>query len=208
MTKTYIYRIIHYKNLPFILQNGLHAANSPVQDPGYINIGHRTLIQRRDTRKVDVSPHGFLADYVPFYFTKKAPMLLLIRNKKVIGFDGSQDEIIYLVSSVERIGELKLPFVFTDRHAVLEHTTFYNNVVDLPKIDWGLINAEYWANTEQDNQRKERKQAEFLVHHHAPVESILGIVCVNESTLTDVKAMLTAANSSLQAIIRQDFFYL
>jgi len=208
MTKTYIYRLIHHKNLPFILQNGMHSAHSSLKDPNYINIGHTTLIQRSDKRQVPVSPHGCLADYVPFYFTKKPPMLLLIKNNKVIGFEGSQEDIIYLVSTVEKVAELQLPFVFTDRHAVFEHTAFFNNGSDLPKIDWGIIHENYWANTESDNQRKERKQAEFLIHRHAPAASMLGIVCANESTLTEVNEMLATANSALQAIIRKDFYYL
>lgn len=207
MAKTYIYRIIHYKNLPFILQHGLHAATSTVCDPQYVNIGHKTLIQRRDKKQVPVSPHGCLADYVPFYFTRKSPMLLLIKNGKVNGFNGKQEEIIYLVSSVQEVVGLQLPFVFTDRHAVFEHAAFFNSEKDLHKLDWEIIQADYWANTEDDNQRKERKQAEFLIHRFAPASSILGIVCANEPVLKEVNLMLSAADATLQAIVRQDFFY-
>jgi hypothetical protein len=104
MKQTWIYRITHYKNLHFILKNGLHCSNSHIQDPNFIQIGLPSLISEREDRTVPVEPFGTLADYVPFYFTVKSPMLYVI----TMGSDPEviktpPEEIIYIVSSVERL---------------------------------------------------------------------------------------------------------
>jgi len=47
--KALIWRIVHRDNLPWILDNGLHCANSDVQSPHYVNIGNPDLIDKRRT---------------------------------------------------------------------------------------------------------------------------------------------------------------
>jgi hypothetical protein len=57
-----------------------------------------------------------LADYVPFYFTPFSVMMKNIHS----GWGVQQrqnEEIVILVSSLHRIRELDLPFVFTNAHA-------------------------------------------------------------------------------------------
>jgi hypothetical protein len=70
-----VFRIVHRKNVPWILENGLHARTSPRKDPGYVAIGNADLIEKRRHRTVLIPPGGTLADYVPFYFTPHSPML-------------------------------------------------------------------------------------------------------------------------------------
>jgi hypothetical protein len=65
---SYIYRITHFRNVPWILDHGLHCRRSHTQDPNFINIGNRELIDKRAMRIVAVPPGGVLNDYVPFYF--------------------------------------------------------------------------------------------------------------------------------------------
>jgi hypothetical protein len=59
---TSIYRITHYRNLPFILRNELCCPNHATQDPNYINIGHKRLIDSRGMRQVPIEPFGVLND--------------------------------------------------------------------------------------------------------------------------------------------------
>lgn len=116
MKHTFIYRITHYKNLPFILKNGIHCPNSKIQDSDFIQIGFPTLIAQRNDRIVTVEPFGTLADYVPFYFTVKSPMLYVIamaNDPEVI--KTPLEDIIYLVSTVEKLNEMRIQYVFTDR---------------------------------------------------------------------------------------------
>lgn len=113
--KALIWRIVHRDNLPRILDNGLHCANSNVLAPLYVNIGNTDLIDKRRTRRVPIAPEGFLADYVPFYFT---PFSVMMKNTQS-GWGVQQrtnDEILILVSSLYHLyhlyhlEQLGLPF--------------------------------------------------------------------------------------------------
>lgn len=75
-----LFRITHIANLPWLLANGLLCASSTAHDPNFVTIGNPDLIERRRQRRVPIAPNGTLADYVPFYFTPKSPMLLNIKT--------------------------------------------------------------------------------------------------------------------------------
>lgn len=115
--KALIWRIVHRDNIPWILDNGLHCGNSPVQSPSWVHIGNPELIYKRATHPVLVGPGGSLNDYVPFYFTPFSPMMKNIHS----GFGGIQqrlnDDIVILVSTLYKVRDLRLQFVFTDGHA-------------------------------------------------------------------------------------------
>jgi hypothetical protein len=117
--KALIFRITHRDNVPWILDHGIHCRNSAVVDPNFVPIGMRDLIERRRTRPMKCHLGGTLADYVPYYFTSHSPMFYNI----ITGYNGLRqfpnEEIVILVSSLHTIAGRGLPFVFTDRHAVL-----------------------------------------------------------------------------------------
>jgi hypothetical protein len=99
----------------------------PLHDPDYRNIGHKSLINSRGQSSVNQPPGVVLNDYIPFYFSCKMPMLYQIYKGLVKDYIGRQDEIIYIVSSVEKIIEMGLPYLFTDRHAYMAHKTVFNS---------------------------------------------------------------------------------
>ncbi len=138
-TKALIFRIVHVRNLPWIIDNGLHCPNSDTQDPNYVSIGHASLIDKRAHRTVPIPPDGTLSDYVPFYFT---PFSIMLYNIKT-GYGGiakrETEEIAIVVSSIHRLKELGLPFVFTNQHAYAVDTDFYSDIEDLSNIDWPLL---------------------------------------------------------------------
>src|SRR6266849_5957268 len=118
--KALIFSIIHLVNVPWILANGLHCSSSNQSDPNYVQIGNGEIITRRAARVVPVAPGGTLSDYVPFYFTPYSPMLLNIKTGRVGVTQRPMSEIAILVSSLPEMQKQAIPFVFTDRHAVLE----------------------------------------------------------------------------------------
>lgn len=78
---------------------------------------------------------------------------------------------------MERLAELGLSLVFTDRNAVLgvaEFTADLNRLDGL--IDWPLMNATIWRNTDDHPDRKERRMAECLVHQRVPWRGITQII--------------------------------
>ena len=155
-----IFRITHVQNVPWILRNGLHCKSSNIRDPNFVTIGNPELIDRRSSRVVDARPFGTLSDYVPFYFTPHTPMLLNIKT----GFGGinarRNEDIVIIVTNLQRLEELNLSFVFTDRHAYLNSARFFNTVNDLSVIDWALLSRRDFKRDPNDPGKMERYQAE------------------------------------------------
>jgi hypothetical protein len=52
--------------------------------------------------------------------------------------------IIYLVSSVDRIAELGLSYVFSDGHGLQAITKWYEDPERLDTLDWVAITASFW----------------------------------------------------------------
>jgi hypothetical protein len=178
--KALIWRIVHRDNLAWILDNGLHSANSAVNASRYETIGNSDLINRRATRVIPVPPNGVLGDYVPFYFTPFSPMMYNIHTGRGGVKKRSNEEIIILVTSIPKLISLNIPFVFTDRHAYTPLAKFYNDKKDLMQLDWPLLQQRNFQRNSDDPAQIERYQAEALIHQHCPIESLLGIVCYTE----------------------------
>lgn len=180
--KALIFRITHIDNVPWILKNGLHCRNSPRHDPNFVNIGNEDLISKRHLRRVPLKPGGTLSDYVPFYFTPYSIMLYNIHT----GYGGVKhrrnEEIVIFVTSLHRLAADGVPFLFTDQHAYPVYAQFFDNLDELSKIDWKILAAKDFRNDPEDLGKKERYQAEALVHRHVPLSSLIGICCFNEPT--------------------------
>jgi hypothetical protein len=165
--KALIFRITHQKNLPWILRSGLHCRNSGRIDPNFVGIGNASLIADRHSHPVPVAPGGNLSDYIPFYFTPASMMLYNIST----GYRGVQqranDEIVFLVSSLRKLVN-STPFLFTDRHAYLRYACYYNNLDDLSKIDWRILQNKDFRRDRENPEKTDRYQAEALVHKHLP----------------------------------------
>lgn len=114
-----IFRITHIRNVPWILEHGLHCESSRVRDPDFVSIGSEDVIPKRAVREVPTPPGGALPDYVPFYFTPRTPMLYNIKTGSGQGVvRRPMSEIVVLVSSLHRLRDQAVAFVFTDRHAL------------------------------------------------------------------------------------------
>ena len=126
-----LFRITHAANLPWLLINGLHSARSETTDPGFIPIGLPNLITKRADRRVPVPPGGTLADYIPFYFTPKSPMLMNIKTGYNDVMRRPNAEIVILISSCGSMVENGIDMVFTDRHAYVATAQWTNDGADL-----------------------------------------------------------------------------
>jgi hypothetical protein len=170
----WVFRILHIDNVEYLLTHGICTRSHPQADPGYIDIGDTGLIAQRHDYPVNIiPPNGVLGDYVPFYFGPLSPMLLNIKT----GFRGitqrPQEDIVYIACSVDTIVKHCAEWCFTDGHAKTSITTFYNDLANLGEVDWNLVYERYWKNTEDDFDRIRRKQAEFLVKGHVPVNCVV-----------------------------------
>ena len=202
-----IFRITHIRNVPWLLRNGVCCRSGALHDPGFVEIGNPDLIAKRPHRTVPIPPGGNLSDYVPFYFTPHSPMLLNI----LTGYNGvvqrTKSEIVVLVSSLHRLAERGVPFVFTDRHAYMLPARYFADLADLAQVDWPLLRARNFKHDPNDPGKKDRYQAEGLVHHAVPVDALLAIACANEPAAEEARRMMTAAGVSLKIVVRPDWYF-
>jgi hypothetical protein len=96
-------------------------------------------------------------------------MLYAIHKGYVEGYHDGQDDILHLEAQIEQIILQKLPYVFSDGHAVISLSKFFNDPKDLRMIDWQLMKSTYWNDTQEDSDRKRKRQAEFLIHTFFPL---------------------------------------
>lgn len=170
MAITPIYHITHIRNLESIIEKGGLLCDNEMSRLGVDcqGIAYHTLKDRRAATAVLVSVQGTLADYIPFYFTNRSPMLGAIHKGLVEGYHGGQREVLHLVSSVERVIREDLRWCFTDGHAVEATTEFHEDIRNMTRIDWSLIESWQWGKNLDDPDRMRRKQAEFLVYRFFP----------------------------------------
>jgi len=95
-------------------------------------------------------------------------MLGAIHVGRVEGVEGGQRAILHLVTDLTAVTDSDLDFVFTNGHAAMRFSEFFDDLADLDKLDWKGIASNDWRDTPEDNDRKRRKQAEFLAHGFFP----------------------------------------
>jgi len=94
------------------------------------------------------------------------------------------------VSSLHRLDELGVSFVFTNQHAYAVDTEFYNDLQHLDIIDWPLLQRRDFKTDDKDPGKQLRYQAEALIHKYVPLEAILGIACMNDVVRGNLESLL------------------
>ncbi|MGL5832427.1 MAG: type II toxin-antitoxin system toxin DNA ADP-ribosyl transferase DarT [Waterburya sp.] len=166
-------------------------AKCPQQQANYTDIAYQTIQDTRARKQVPCGAGGVLHDYVPFYFAPRSPMLRAIYKGYVQGYQDGQNLIIHLVVEIEAIANLNLAFAYTDGHAIMDYSDFYDNLDQLDSvIDWGLMRSKYWFDTNEDPNRKCRRQAEFLIHQFCPWTLVKEIGVINNDIKMKVEKIL------------------
>ncbi|UYM17091.1 type II toxin-antitoxin system toxin DNA ADP-ribosyl transferase DarT [Endozoicomonas euniceicola] len=204
--KALIWRITHRNNLPWLLDNGLHCGTSTVRSSDWVDIGNPELIDKRGNHPVPDKPGGVLNDYVPFYFTPFSVMMQNIHTGWSVP-KRDNDEIVILVSSLYRIRELELPFLFTDSHAYYMWANFYSGLADLDKVDWSILQRRDFKRDQDDPAKFERYQAEALVYRHVPVEALLGVVCYTEELKLQIDQLMQQRGLGLSVYVRTGWYF-
>lgn len=151
-----------------------------------------------------------MADYVPFYFAPRSPMMFAIHMGNVSAYQGGIQDLVYLVTSLERLIDLGLSPVLTDRNAALSYARFLDfRNQELPSnfVDWPLMRARYWKNTPDDYQRRERRQAECLVKGEVPWQAFTGVVVKNDYLRRHVAKTLQQAGVSVSVSVKPSWYF-
>ncbi len=103
---------------------------------------------------VHVSPHGYVGDYVPFYFAPRSPMMYKIWRGSVPTYTQGQETLIYFWTSLSKVDQANLPWVGSDGNCAASLTAHTNDWIELEQlVDWGLMRERYWFNTQEDGDR-------------------------------------------------------
>jgi hypothetical protein len=208
-----VHRIMHFThidNLPGILAAGCLQADSVVDRSSVLKVEAADLdikaVRRR--ARVPLAPHGCVADYVPFYFAPRSPMLYKLHKGSVVNYAGGQDPLVYLVSSAEAVAASGTPFAYSDGNCASIVTQFDNDLAKIESvIDWGLMRAHMWANTANDPDRMRRRMAEFLVYQRVPVQRLSQIVVRHDTIRERVDKLLTAYRIHLPVSVQPNWYF-
>lgn len=214
---TPIYHITHISNLTKIIARDALACDAEAERGALCqqSIAYDTIKERRRHRAVEtlaskaVAAGGVVADYVPFYFSNRSPMLYAIHRGSVPAYRGGQRDVVYLVSSAEVVAASELLWCFTDGHAVEGITEFFDNLAELTRVDWNAVRTWRWGRQYQlaNPDVLRRKQAEFLVHASFPWRLVERIGTLDLAMATQVRTLLDGTTHKPRVTIEPNWYY-
>ncbi|MFI5955707.1 DUF4433 domain-containing protein [Cryptosporangium sp. NPDC051539] len=202
-----IMHFTHVKNLRGVVEFGLQADNQVIADGrAVVQCADQGIKASRRDIPITVTPGGVVADYVPFYFAQRSPMMYVISRGSVAGYTEGLDPLIYLVTTIRAVEEAGLQWVGSDGNCAASLTSHFNNIDELEAaVDWPLMKTRIWKNVQDDGDRMRRRAAELLVHGTVPFSCIQGIVTRNENLANQIRTFLGSSTPIVKAI--PDWYY-
>lgn len=202
-----IWRIVRRSDVPSLIRDGLYSGNHVTPDDNYKTIGNEDLIKKRNTRPVPIGSGGVLNDYVPFYFTPFSPMMYNIHT----GHGGikklDNEEIVILVSNLNKLKNDSVDLVFTDRHAYMSYAEFYSDLQHLDKIDWSILQERDFQYDINDLKKMERYQAEALIYRHLPIVQLDAILCYSENVKIEIEDCLSQHGIDMTVVVAKNRYF-
>lgn len=203
-----VYHFTKIDNLADIVRDGCLSSDAALLAAGRTpaSVAYEGIKERRRRTAVPCGPGGFVADYVPFYFNPLSPMLLAVVNGHVATHTGGAEPLVFFATTTSNL-TAHCACVFCDGHPVEEITGFYPPTDSLEaKIDWMIMQAKYWRNTDADGDCKRRRQAEFLARDPVPLAAIRAIGVRSEAMAERVRIII-GATADLRILIRPTWYY-
>ena len=193
------------------------------------DISYGNIQERRHQIYVNDPPGGTLHDYVPFYFAPRSPMLYTLMCGNVRS-NFEQKNVIYLVTSAQKVAASGMEYVFYNAHAIMALATCFNTLSDLNKIDWKIFleypiynNTGYnlvtlpipayctqWsdiADKPEYANRKSLRQAEFNVKNKVDINLFDCIVTHNIAKQKEVEDLLLKYGISIPVFVVPSWYY-
>lgn len=190
---TRLYHFTHVDHLASIMRDGL-VCDSAAHAPGRLTteVGNTSVKELRRRQPVGAGPGGYVADYAPFYFTARNLMLYQIHTGKVPTYQGGQDGLVFLCTTLERVIQSGHAWVASNRNAATSIAVFTSDLAALDAhVDWPLATNSTFNRTDDDPERPQRHQAELLVHGRLPWADVLFVGARDRSVLRRVESVVT-----------------
>lgn len=206
---TPIYHVTHWKNLASIVGQGCIWSLHELKRHGvkHNDIAFDHIQERRENTLVYSAKGGCLHDYASFHFCRKSPMLYTISKGNVPNHAEGQASLIYVVSSAQAVANAGIPFTFTDGHATMAFTEFFDDLSKLSRVDWSVVNGQYWNDTAEYPDRKRRRQAEFLVYSGLAWSLVDEIATFNAGIQQEVMDIIEPMKHQPAVNVRRDWYY-
>ena len=92
--------------------------------------------------------------------------------------------------------------LFRYGNAASSSTKFYSNIKDLEKLNWSIINSEYWSDFIDG---KRIRCSEILIPNEVKTDSIKKIFCFNSETEDYVKNKV--GGFEIAVTVNKDFYF-
>ena len=210
-TNPKIYHIVHVDRLSSIIADG-HLWCDAVMDSSRADtgttIGISDIKRRRRERMLSSHRSLHIGDCVPFYFCPRSVMLYVIRraNHPELSYRGGQGPIIHLEADLRETvawaDSNERRWAFTSSNAASYYFDDFSDLANLDRLDWDAIQAREWS-----GDRKDPKQAEFLVERSIPWRMISRIGVHSPGIRDRVLALLRASDHRPTVQIRRNWYY-
>lgn len=206
-----IYHITHVNTLASIVADGMLVSDREIVRRGGppVVIGMSTIKERRLSLPVGCHPGTMVGDYVPFYFCPRSVMLYLIyrANHPDLTYRGGQDPIVHLEADLHHVvawaNRSGRRWAFSPANAGASYTPFLSSLGQLDQINWDAVDAADWRQEDV----KEGKQAEFLMHESFPWTLVSRIGVKSAGIKARAETILTGAQRRPPVEIRPDWYY-
>ncbi len=108
------------------------------------------------------------------------------------------------MTSIDAVLATGRSWFFTDRHADLVYANQIDTLDRLGEVDNSVMPVRQWGG---DQELKEKRQAEFLVHDACPWQAIEAIGVIDREIAALVEAAIAGANHRPPVEIRRDWYY-
>ena len=115
---------------------------------------------------------------------------------------------MFLISSLRRLIDRGLPFVYSDRHAYLAAAKYSSDVAELESlVSYELLRDGDFRRDPEAPERAERYQAEALVHRHLPCDALLGIACYTEDIKSRIESLIAEKGIDVAVRLRREWYF-
>ncbi|MCC6497737.1 MAG: DUF4433 domain-containing protein [Propionibacteriaceae bacterium] len=202
---TSVFHMTRVEHLASIARSGLMNDNAAQSGTLIHEIGNLDIKARRRARRVDAWPGGVVADYAPFYFNPRSPMQSSIHKGNVPSYRDGNDRLVFLVTSTQRLRDLGLPVVVSDRNAVLDVAQFTDDDDLDDFVAWEVIRTRYWNDYIEG---RELRQAECLVHERVPWTAFVEVACKSQPVADEAsRALRVAGGTGPHITVRPSWYF-